>query len=536
MTLKEYRSILTLVIATIFSQLISGQASTDIRTHEQVSKEKSPELHALEKAFTIADNQGNDSLKITALLKLSEYNQTTQNYSSAFEYAGEALYLAEELKDSVLLAGACQIFGVLNYMLYQKTDANFYLQRALELHKELVPKHKLNVHRLVSAYFSVTLSHRHFKEYDKALVYLDSCYLISDTINTNPVNMGYLDVEKGILLSSLNKPKDALIPLNSAKKVFEEIKPTDKKISDKEYLVIIYTYLGIVQKQLENYSASINYFERALQLLETKKKHIDLSPFIHEQYALLLYQIKQYQKAYTHLQLSKNMNERYFSTKAISNNDFITIRSRYMEDINQKNDEIIKQNLELAKNRQSIIMFRAILYSVFLLLIIGGLIVRNRYQAKKHKKEKQLNLQKQKESEKLLELKNKELTASTLQLIEKEEMMITVREYLKSQKDNRESKVLLNALKHNENSLWDDFNTRFIAVNKDFYDKLQEQFPKLSHGDLKICALIKLNFSGKEMAHLLGISTDSVHKARHRLRKKMDLDRSINLTSYISSI
>ena len=75
-----------------------------------------------------------------------------------------------------------------------------------------------------------------------------------------------------------------------------------------------------------------------------------------------------------------------------------------------------------------------------------------------------------------------------------------------------------------------------MALNENFYDRLQQKAPDLSSADLKICALIKLNFSGKEMAHLLGISLGSVHVARHRLRKKMDLERDVNLTNFINSI
>lgn len=540
MTLTHKLQFYILISTTLCSNYSFGQsdnltAETAIPTIEHFEGD-SAKLNRLLRQYNIARNSENDSLIILSLFDLSAYNQTTQNYSSAFEYAGEALFLAEEISDTILLAKACQAFGVLNYMLYQKSEAEHYLQRSLSLYKYLLKEKKTYTRKLVWAYFHITLMQRHFKEFETALVYLDSCYAVSDTIRRNPIDMGYLDVEKGILLSSLDKPKPALDALNKAKRVFEQLKPDDREALNKEYLVIIYTYLGIVQNQLDNYSASNNYFQNALKFLKKNKRHKDLKPFIHEQYALLLHQIEEYKKAYDHLQESKELNEKFFSTKAISNNDFITIRSRYMDEINEKNDEILRQNLELAQNKQSIIMFRAILYSFILLLVIGGLIIRNRFQVKKHRKEKELNIKKQKDSERLLELKNKELTESTLKLIEKEEMMHTVREHLKSQSDNQESKVLLNTLKHNEDSLWNDFNTRFVAVNKDFYNNLQAEFPKLSPGDLKICALIKLNFSGKEMAHLLGISIDSVHKARHRLRKKMNLDRSINLTSYISSI
>ena len=83
---------------------------------------------------------------------------------------------------------------------------------------------------------------------------------------------------------------------------------------------------------------------------------------------------------------------------------------------------------------------------------------------------------------------------------------------------------------------WEEFEARFISVNKGFYERLKAKYPKLTQGDLKLCALIKLNFSSKDMARLMGISVESVHTTRYRLRKKLGLNREDNLTEFITSI
>jgi DNA-binding CsgD family transcriptional regulator len=73
-------------------------------------------------------------------------------------------------------------------------------------------------------------------------------------------------------------------------------------------------------------------------------------------------------------------------------------------------------------------------------------------------------------------------------------------------------------------------------VNKHFYTRLKQNYPEISANDLKICALIKLNLSIKEMAAILNISPDSVKTARHRLRKKLQLSTEENLTDFILTI
>ena len=131
------------------------------------------------------------------------------------------------------------------------------------------------------------------------------------------------------------------------------------------------------------------------------------------------------------------------------------------------------------------------------------------------------------------------MAASALQLIEKDEffknLKTKIREGEPTMKKSDLNKILRSVSVTNTNT-WDEFRLRFIEVNKEFYDTIFEKFPNLSQGDQKICALIKLNMSSKEMSRLLGISVESVHTSRHRIRKKMNLPRTINLEDYINSL
>jgi DNA-binding CsgD family transcriptional regulator len=42
-----------------------------------------------------------------------------------------------------------------------------------------------------------------------------------------------------------------------------------------------------------------------------------------------------------------------------------------------------------------------------------------------------------------------------------------------------------------------------------------------------------MNFTTKEMAHLLNISGRAIEIGRYRLRRKMNLERTINLTEFL---
>jgi DNA-binding CsgD family transcriptional regulator len=77
------------------------------------------------------------------------------------------------------------------------------------------------------------------------------------------------------------------------------------------------------------------------------------------------------------------------------------------------------------------------------------------------------------------------------------------------------------------------FIIRFRENYSEFYNNLVTQYPNLTLNDLKFCALIKLNFSNKEIAQYGNMSIRTVESKKYRLRKKLNLDMDINLNKWI---
>ncbi len=82
----------------------------------------------------------------------------------------------------------------------------------------------------------------------------------------------------------------------------------------------------------------------------------------------------------------------------------------------------------------------------------------------------------------------------------------------------------------------DLFKLYFEQINESFFDKLKKINPALTGNDYKLCALIKLNMSVKEMASVLNISADSLKNGRYRLKKKLKLGRDEDMNSMIRNI
>lgn len=69
--------------------------------------------------------------------------------------------------------------------------------------------------------------------------------------------------------------------------------------------------------------------------------------------------------------------------------------------------------------------------------------------------------------------------------------------------------------------------------DQDFLCKLKKGFSSLSSNDLRICSLLRQNFSTKEVAQNLAIGADSANKARYRIRKKLNLSRKDDLIQFL---
>lgn len=136
-----------------------------------------------------------------------------------------------------------------------------------------------------------------------------------------------------------------------------------------------------------------------------------------------------------------------------------------------------------------------------------------------------------------IEYKESQLSAITIQMLEKNELLDEIKSILnqKEPASEKEIKKLVSKYTIQDNN-WKDFDNYFESLNKNFYTRLKNKYPDISANDLKICALIKLNLSIKEMASILNISPDSVKTARHRLRKKLQLNTEENLTDFILSV
>ncbi len=466
----------------------------------------------------------------SGLLKCMHLNadllKNKSQYYQSFDILWEALYLAEQFKDTSLLIKVNNELGLMYSIFNQPKESNELYEKSIELCKQ-----SKDYRNLSSTYYSYGLRKRDHNKLEVAMQYLDSCEMIRKQASASRNNY-FLMVERGSVLLKMGRIKEAEKLLLKAYNHFEN--------NDNNFLAIINKYLGDLSLAKNEPTKAIQYYLKALSKIEKFKTHNDHRIYILENLSLAYIQTNQAKLAYKYLKAGKAEADSLFNIKNSASGKLFQLKNGYNEKIRVQNEALKTQNTMLEKEKQSNTKLQFSLLIVILLAFILILIIKSSYQKKKHAHQKEQGELKaaveRERADAIKEFKDKEITSYTLQLIDKETHINTLIDFIKDKvKDSAEKRTLLKQVK-TEDDLWEEFNKRFVEVHNEFYDNLTAQFPKLSPTELKHCALIKLNFSSKEMSRLLNISLNSTHISRHRIRKKLGLSREDNLEHFIAGI
>ena len=478
-------------------------------------------------------NQKDTIKAIYSLRQLSFLYAHNVNYSEAYDNYWDALILADSSKDSISMASVYEDIGWL-YSFYDRDQAAVkYFNLALDLNKNQIEK--IDPQNVVSNYYALAVFNRKLNNFDMVRKYLDSC-AITVKEHSIPETDYYAAVEYGYLEGQTGDFETGLKVLNESRSYFLDFDPS--------YLIVIDYLIGETYRKNGDFQNSERYFLSALEYGDSFHTHSNYFAKLYQSLADLYAVNGKFSEAYKSLKKAKTLDEKIYGAKSKNNAQLLQIKDDFRL---EKEEQLFKQKeqrLQQLEQEDRIWFLKTLLLvgGLLFVILIGWLINRNlRIKHKSEKelidRERKLELEKHKE---LLEFKNKELATSALQLIEKEEFLNNLKSKIKSHGNPMvEVKAInrmINIAQGSTANNWQEFEARFVDVNQSFYENLRKQFPKLSKSDQKICALIKLNFSSKEMASLLAISVESIHTSRYRLRKKLQLKREESLSEFIDNI
>lgn len=163
------------------------------------------------------------------------------------------------------------------------------------------------------------------------------------------------------------------------------------------------------------------------------------------------------------------------------------------------------------------------------------------HQLEIERNEKEIIRLKNEKLESEIQLKNTELASTTMNLIQKGEMLVKVKEQFvrmkkesEVDKESEDYKKILKMLGEDKmKKNWEQFAVHFDKVHSDFLVSVKAAYPNLTPSELKLCAYLRLNLSSKEIAQITNITIKSVELSRYRLRKKLQIPADENLFNFL---
>ena len=137
-----------------------------------------------------------------------------------------------------------------------------------------------------------------------------------------------------------------------------------------------------------------------------------------------------------------------------------------------------------------------------------------------------------------IDFKNKELENLGLNIIEKNNFLDHIKKDLKNVSLEPNVKFKIREISSSINQKLtavlnrDEFEMKLDHFHQSFFLKLKTEHPDITENEKRLCTLLCLKFSSKEIAVILNISIAGVNKNRQRLRKKLEIDSQVDLIEW----
>ncbi|MDR0507055.1 MAG: tetratricopeptide repeat protein [Dysgonamonadaceae bacterium] len=486
----------------------------------------------------------NDQVKslISLLIPLGAAYEELGMWNRAADFYREAIALAEERHLENIKALIYNNIGAIHYNHGELDKAEEYFQKAIVINEESGNKIELfnNYNNLGGVYVMRRI-------YDKAL---DCALLAIQQLNREQNANLYYFMQTNIAHLHLLK-KD----MNLAFSYLNNSRNNQENLGFNNDLVQTYLMLSKASEEIGQKDSARLYMEKAVaQARRINNKYIE--SHILSEAAHFYKRNGQIEKAYPALQKATEINDSILledNRQKISNME----RMYIAEKKNRENEMEIKNITlqKLASDRQRIIFVTiAIFLIVAVLYLINYSKTKERERKKEellllqqkelHRKEQELQKQKEQELSSTIELKNRELTSFTLSLTKNSEFITDLIDNLKrlslevKEKQAKESiRMIINKLSiRNSTDNWEEFSYYFEKVHPSFYQNLEKQYSGLTVKEKRLCALLHLGLSSKEIAAITFKEVRSVESARNRLRKRLGVGQEQNLTEFIQNI
>ncbi|WP_316800535.1 tetratricopeptide repeat protein [Pedobacter frigidisoli] len=495
-------------------------------------------LTTLKKMYAKAIEDGNLLQEGRYLQQMGKVCYNQGHFRQSLEFYLKAEKIFSTTNQTLLLAANLGDIGVLYYYIKQPEKAMKNYQQALHIYQK---EKNQKGEALIFGHIGQLFEKR--QHYDSAFYYQNLALKINKQINDKS-GAAKIYENLGSIYEDLEKYDLAYLNFKQSLGLYQQDHNNLGSIE-------VINNLGDILRKTGRYKESVNETQNALRLAARMGNSYQLASCCRDlgkAYELM----HQMDSAYHYIQLGYKHTLDLYSEDGARQVAFLQV----LYDINKKSDEIITLQNDKKVNR--IIALSSTI--VLILLVVLGFVIFSRQRFKLRDQQmlarqkeiehdltslelKNLQLEEQ-QLKQQLELKSRELSTHTLNLIKHNQFLENLRNTLQTmvKDDKRDQKKQMNQIlaeinqSFNHERNWKEFTLAFEQVHHQFLENLKKFSNELTSADMRLITLLKMNLDSSDVATLLGISTDSLRVSRYRLRKKLNLEQGDNLTAFLQAL
>lgn len=485
--------------------------------------------NAREEASTIS----NDTLLGRVLMSMAVMNRYKGDYAEALQNNNQALEIFVKRNDSISISTIYHNLAVVHRYMDDLDEYENFIMKAIDLRRAIKDTIELGISLIQAG-----ILHRKKEEFEKARAYYSEAKDLFQQTNQEE-KVVHTNGSIAVLESVIgNMEKSIAINL-------EDI-PYLEKTNDLNSLATRYSNIAVAYKKLEKLDTAIAYFDRAIAIALQEDYHDSLRKYYLER-SRIYNKKKDYKKAFEDYRYSIRYRD---SVRNLENIQKIAEAKTALEyQMKQQMDSIRveKEMAELSHIAERESLTKKLLFILFLIACLAGVGIWKYFQNKKKLVDSEL--EREKLNGKLLE-KELKITQDAANMVVQENHIKTevketivheLKHILPVTKDPSANKAVSGLIKKlnqqlrlEKEKMTDGMEVR--KANQVFEQKLISLFPELTKNERKLCSLIRMELSVKEISQMNNMSIDAIKSMRYRIRKKMGLDRKEELTQVLKSV
>ena len=412
-----------------------------------------------------------------------------------------------------------QVVGELLYKIREYEESVQFSLKALKIWE--FGQVQKDIQRMMWACNTIALGFHRLQNYDSAFFYYNKAMLYADELK--------LDIWKGIISGNMGQIYFAQKKYDTALTLLQ----TDYNISKKDKLydnaANSLQWAARTQLQLGNNEVALQYVREAFYLLE-KIPNMNYLRNTYQAATEVFKSLENYDSAF------------YYNTKYGALNDSlerVVALSGIAVSKARANDEKSRYRIQsLQKEKEKQVFQRNILIAAIILFGVVGFLVITKQRLKAKLEVARAEQEKQRMQQEMV-FAREQLNMFTENIVEKTNMIEKLEEQVRDKTVSTEQQMLITELGQQTILTEDDwikFKILFEKIYPTFFKQIKKTSPDITLAEMRMAALVLLQLTSKQTAAILGISVDSVHKTRQRLRQRLQLNSDINLDDYIAGI